>query len=56
MGAKAIQLIQQLQHGPLHLTISLLLTGKPLQQQMNQPQLNVPVHYIHTHMVHVELE
>ena len=30
VGAEAVELVEQLQHGPLHLPVSLLLTGKPL--------------------------
>ena len=37
MGTEAIQLVQQLQHCPLNLTVPLLLTGKSLQQEINQP-------------------
>lgn len=39
LGAESVQLIEQLQHGPLDLPVPLLLTGKPLQEQ-KQPQIH----------------
>ena len=34
VGTETIQLVEQLQHSPLHLSVTFLLTGKPLQVEL----------------------